>query len=47
MFLSIGDNGDEARMGEDERGEETVGRWSHESEKMGFVAKESILFEEI
>lgn len=29
MFLSTGDSGDDARIGDDERGEETFGRWSN------------------
>lgn len=41
-FLSSGDRGDEARTGEDERGEDTAGRWFHGPEKMGVGAIDSI-----
>ena len=42
MFLSRGDNGDVARTGEDERGEEMAGRLSQDA-KIGAGAKDSIL----
>lgn len=41
VFLSIGESGDDARMGEDESGEGTAGRWSQE--KIGAGAKDIIL----
>jgi len=43
VFSWIGERGDDARMGEDERGDGIDGRWwSHAPEKMGVGAKESM-----
>lgn len=39
----MGDSGDDARTGEEESGEGTLGRWSQEPEKMGVGAKDSML----
>lgn len=43
VFLSMGESGEEARIGEEDRGDGTAGRWLHEPAKMGLGAKESIL----
>lgn len=42
-FLSTGERGDEARIGDDESGEETLGRWSHGPAKIVVGANESMV----
>lgn len=46
-LVSIGDRGEDARIGDDERGDETAGRYGPQcSLGIGVGANESILFEE-
>lgn len=40
-FLSIGESGDEARMGDEDSGDGTTGRWSH-APKMGVGENDSM-----
>ena len=44
-FLSTGDNGDDARIGEEESGDGTDGRLSQEGEKMRFGANDNMFSE--
>ena len=38
----MGDKGDDARTGDEDRGDGTLGRWSQTLEKMGVGAKDSM-----